>query len=186
MKINWVDIIIVIFLVRAFIAGKKQGFSVELITLITAGFAWLAATHFYQPMGQFINKRLLLSLPAADDLAFGVLGISLLFLGVFLGKRLKNVMKLSFSGNIETIGGLIAGGMRGFIIAAIIIVFLALMPASFVQREVYSNSFIGNYLVALTPKVHQWLWPGGAGAKSSFSTRAYWEQLPERPKKEIL
>lgn len=186
MQINWVDIIIVVFIVMAFIQGKKKGFNAEWITVIITGAAWLVALHFYQPVGEFINTRFLFALATANDIAFGLLAGIVLLLGLFAGKMVIKVIKLNFSASIEKYGGLIAGGIKGIIVAAIVIVFLALMPADFVQREVYTNSFLGNYLVALSPKVHQWLWPGIQGRNSRFSTLEFWAQLPQRPKKEIL
>lgn len=185
MKINWVDILIVIYVTRAFFQGKKRGLSVEIIAVIVAFLSWIIALHFYQPFGQSINTWFLVSLPAAGAVAFIGFGLGLLFFGTVLGRLLKRVMKLSFTSNIEKIGGLFMGGLRGGVVTAIIVVSLVLVPADFLQREVYTNSLFGNYLVALSPKMHGWVWAGKEG-DSRFSVSEFWGGLPERPKGEIL
>lgn len=182
MKINWVDILIVIYIVRAFFHGKKRGLGVEIIALISALAAWVLVLHFYQGLGQSLNKWFLLSLPTARVVSFIGIGLFILFLGAVLGRLLKRIMKLSFLPNIERIGGYIFGTVRGISLSALVVVSLALTPAKSIQQEVYINSFLGNYLVALSPKLHEWIWPPDGG----FDIREFWGQLPERPKGEVL
>lgn len=186
MKINWVDILIVIYIVRAFFLGKKRGLSVEITALISALVAWVIALHFYQGLGQSLSKWFLLTLPSARVISFIGIAVCVLFLGAIFGRLLKRIMKLSFLSNIEKIGGYILGTLRGISISAIIIVALALTPAKFIQQEVYVNSFLGNYFVALSPKLHEWLWPKKQEEGERFNVKEFWAQLPERPKERIL
>lgn len=180
MKINWVDIIIVIYITRAFFSGKKRGLSVELIAVIVAFLSWILALHFYQPFSRSINTWFLVSLSTAKAIAFTGFGFGILFLGTVLGKLLKRIMKLSFTSNMERGGGLIIGGLRGGVIIAMIVVCAALIPADFLQREVYTNSLFGNYLVALSPKMHEWIW-AGEKTDSRFSVTEFWKELPQKP-----
>lgn len=186
MKINWVDILIVIYIIRAFFLGKKRGLSYEITALISALFAWVTALHFYQDFGESLSKWFLLTIPTARIIAFILIGIGVLFLGAIAARLLKKIMKLSFVPNVEKIGGCILGTLRGISISAMIIVTFALIPANFVQREVYLNSFLGNYLVALSPKIHKWIWPKDSEGYNKFDIGKFWSQLPERPKEEIL
>ncbi len=186
MKINWVDILIVIYVVRAFFVGRKRGFSVEIIALIAALMAWIIALHFYQSTGSFLSSTILLSLATARALAFMVIAVGSFFIFALIGKLLTRVMTLNFLPNIETVGGCVLGTLRGIIIAAIIVSALALMPAGFVQQEVYTNSFLGNYMVALGPTIHKCFWPGRTVNNNRFSSKVYWAQLPQKPKGNIL
>lgn len=187
MKINWVDILIVIYIVRAFFLGKKRGLGVEITALVSALASWVIALHFYQGLGESLSKWFLLTLPSARTISFAGIAIGILFLGAILGRFLKKIMKLSFLPNIEKIGGYILGTFRGVCISAIIIVALALVPAKFLQEEVYINSFLGNYLVALSPKLHEWIWPKKkAEGQVRFNVKEFWSQLPERPKGEVI
>lgn len=178
MKINWVDILIVIYIVRAFLVGRKRGFSVEVITLIAALLAWIIALHFYQNAGFLLSKNFLLSLASARAVAFMVIAVGSFFVFGLIGKLLTKVMTLSFLPNIETIGGCILGTIRGIVIAAIIISALALLPAGFVKQEVYTNSFLGSYLVTLGPAIHNCFWPGSSNKNSRFNSKIYWAELP--------
>lgn len=186
MKINWIDILIVAFIVWTFFIGKKRGFSVEIIALITAVLSWVISTHFYQAFGQNLNKWFMINLDSARALAFIIIAAASLFIITVLGKLLKKVMNLSFLPNLEKVGGCIAGTLRGIVLTALVVVGLALMPVDFIQKQVYTDSFFGNYFVALTPKVHNCVWPKSSGKNSKFKIGAYWSQLPQKPKGEIL
>lgn len=159
MKINWVDILIVIYIVMSVLWGKKRGLSEEIITFIVALFSWIIALHFYNNVGQLINDWFLMSLSASKAIAFIALVCGIFAIGSFFGKLLKNVMKFKFTPNIEGIGGLIIGGLRGGVIVSIIIVSLVLIPKDFLKREFYSNSLLGNYLVSLNTKIYNLIWP---------------------------
>lgn len=186
MKINWVDIVLVIYITRAFFLGKKRGLSFESVALVSAFLAWVVALHFYQPLGRSFNRRLLVSVPAASCIAFFSIGFGMLFLGRVFAGLLKKVMKLSFTSNMEKIGGLLVGGIRGAVVTPVFVVGLSLLPSGFVQREVYINSFLGNYLVALSPKMHNWMWKEQNKTEPSFSISEFKQALPQKPKEEIL
>lgn len=186
MKINWVDILIVIYIVRSFFLGKKRGFSVEITSFITAILTLVIALHFYQDFGQSLSKWFLLTLTSARAISFIAISIFILFLGAILARLLKRIMKLSFLVGIEKIGGYILGTLKGCCISAIVTVALVLSSAGFVQQEVYTNSFLGNYLVALSPKIHDFVWPNSPGENVRFNVRRFWDQLPQKPKGEIL
>lgn len=186
MKINWVDILIVIYIVRAFFLGKKRGLSYEITALVSAVFSWVIALHFYQGTGTSLSKWFLLSLPTARAIAFICIGVGVLFLGAVVSRLLKRIMKLSFLPNIEKIGGCVLGTLRGISISALIIVALALVPAKSIREEIYINSFLGNYLVALSPKIYEWVLPKKTSRDVKFDINEFWGQLPERPKREVL
>lgn len=186
MKINWIDILIVIYIVRTFFHGKKRGLSYEITALVSALFAWVVALHFYQGLGNSLSKWFLLSLYTARVIAFCLIAVGVFFLGAVLSRMLKKIMKLSFIPNVEKIGGCVLGTLRGISISAVIVVAMALIPANFIQQEVYLNSFFGNYLVALSPKAHNLLWRKHTDGEKKFDLNEFWGQLPERPKGEIL
>jgi len=185
-KINWVDIVIVIYIAWSFSIGKKRGLSGEGLALVTALFSLVLSLHFYQGTGDSLHRWFLLSVPSADTIAYTAIAVLIILLGVLLGSFFKKIMKLSFLPNIEKIGGCICGTLRGILISAVIIVGLAISPAAFMQEEVYINSFLGNYLVALSPKIHGWVLSNGPQSSASFDQGKFLSQLPERPKKEIL
>jgi uncharacterized membrane protein required for colicin V production len=186
MKINWIDIIIVVFIVYSFAAGKKRGLSVEFPSLVFAFIAWAAGLNYYQGVGHSLNKWFLFTIPTANTIAFAGISAFVLFIGFLVGTLLKKIMKLSFVPGLEKIGGCIMGTIRGICMSAIVIVALVMAPASFLKQEIYVNSFLGNYFVALSPKAHAWIWPKGPEAKNSFDVSEFMGQLPERPKKEVL
>lgn len=186
MKINWVDILIVIYIVRAFFLGKKRGLSFEITALISALLAWVIALHFYQGLGESIGKWFLLTLPSSRAISFMGISIGILFFGAILSRFLKKVMKLSFIPNVEKIGGCILGILRGISVSAIIILSLSLIPKESLQREVYTNSLLGNYLVSISPKLHEWIWLKKKDKDERFKVKEFWLQLPQKPKGEIL
>lgn len=186
MKINWVDILIVIYVVKAFFLGKKRGLSFEITALIAALSAWVFALHIYQGLGETLSKWFLLKLPTARVISFSGIAIFVLFLGAILSRLIKKIMKLSFVPNIEKVGGYILGSLRGISISAIVIVTLVLIPARLIQQEVYLNSFLGNYLVALSPRIYRWICPKFLSKDANFDVNEFWSQLPERPKEKVL
>lgn len=186
MKINLVDILIVIYIVRTFFHGKKRGLSYEITAFISALFAWIMSLHFYQGFSGSLSKWFLLSIGTARVTAFSIICLCTLFLGAVASRLLKRIMKLSFVPNIEKIGGGILGTLRGISISAMIIIGLVLVPVQFIKQQVYVKSFFGNYLVAISPKIYKWIWPRGAEGEEKFNISEFLEQLPERPKDEVL
>lgn len=186
MKINWVDVLIVIYIIRAFFHGKKRGLSYEITALVSALFAWVVALHFYQVFGDRLSKWFLLNVPTGRVIAFAACGAGVLFLGAVLSRLMSKIMKLSFVPNVEKVGGCILGTLRGISMTALVVVALALLPIKLVQQEVYVSSFLGNYFVALSPKVYRWVWPKESNTIGYFDLGEFWSQLPERPKDKVL
>jgi membrane protein required for colicin V production len=186
LKINWVDIIIVVYIAYSFAAGKKRGLSVEFPALFFTFIAWATALNYYQGLGNTLSKWFLLKSPTASTIAFFGIAAAVLALGFLVGRFLKKIMKLSFVPGIEKIGGCIVGIVRGISMSAIIVVALVLAPADFLKQEIYVNSFLGNYFVALSPKAHAWIWPKKGESSNRFDVTEFMGQLPERPKKEVL
>ena len=106
---NWVDIIVVIFLVRGVYIGLNQGFSVELFKTLGAIASSILTLLCYGKLGEWLAARSFLSLQVANFISFLVLLLSLLIVVRVVRVFLFRILHLELFYGLEKWGGLEVG-----------------------------------------------------------------------------
>ena len=150
---NWVDIIVVIFLIRGGYIGLHQGFSVELFKTLGAVVATVVAFLCYAQIGEWVASRSILTPQVLSPVVFLVLLFSLLMIFKMLRIFLFRVLHLGLYGRLEQWGGLTLGLARSAIFASLFLFVLSLIPVQYFQQSVQERSFSGAYLIKVAPKV---------------------------------
>ena len=150
---NWVDIIVIIFLIRGGYIGLTQGLSVELFKTLGAVGACVVTLLYYNRLGQYLSSHSFLSLQIAGFLAFLVLIFSLLFIFRTIRVLVCKVLNLQLFYGLEKWGGLGLGLARSIIFASLFLFVLALIPVQYIKESVEVKSLSGPYLKQVAPKV---------------------------------
>jgi membrane protein required for colicin V production len=114
-RMNWLDLIIIIALLVAAVAGFMQGFVSTLFSLIGTAIGIIVAANFYTQLAsllKFISKP-----DIANIIAFALILIVIFIISVLIGSALKALLATIHLGCADKI----AGGILGVIVGALII-----------------------------------------------------------------
>ena len=150
---NWVDIIVVIFLIRGGYIGLTRGFSVELFKILGAIGTCVLTLLYYKQLGTWLVSHSFLSLQIADFLSFLILLFALLIIFRALRVLIFKVLHLELFYGLEKWGGLVLGLGRSIVFASLFLFVLALLPVEYIKESVEAKSFSGPYLKEVAPKV---------------------------------
>jgi uncharacterized protein YkwD len=146
---NYIDILIIIFLTGFIVIGILRGFFNELLTLIGFIFALFVSFIFYTALGKLIYNKF--QIPSGFSnlisflLIFSVFQTLWMIISPFIYKkispRIENIKKLN------KILGVIPGLVDGAIVISIILLTLLLMPFSPSLKSNLSDSRVANFFL---------------------------------------
>jgi uncharacterized membrane protein required for colicin V production len=145
-SLNYVDIVVVVYLMMGALIGLKRGLSGELARLMGLGIAMVAGWLLYEPIGGHIAEFTRLSERGSHFSGFLVSFLAALLVMFLVRWGIRNLMEVVFKGPVERIGGLIAGLLRCFIISAAVIVVASLCPFDYFSRTFGEESQIGRFV----------------------------------------
>jgi len=104
-KINWVDILVVIIMIRTTYIAFQDGLSHEIFPLISTVFTIVLSLHYYEKIAVFISQNLFsISLPILDWLSFTFLVIITSILFKIFKIVLDKIIKVTWHPLIEKFG----------------------------------------------------------------------------------
>jgi len=151
-QINWVDVFVLILLIRGAYVGLKHGFLSEILRILGIITALFVSIRYYSNLAQFLTTQVFfskLSLPVNRVISFVclLLAVILMFkLGRFIA---QSVMQLKVTGPHGKTGGVICGFIRGGIIASLILFTLNLLPSDYLKKSISENSWSGSRLIKM-------------------------------------
>lgn len=154
-RINWVDVFVVILLIRSSYVGAATGLSTELFKSIGIILGLYLATRFYSDLGAAVTSKIALPPELADGLSFLILifvsAISLKLLGIALAK----VVKLTFADKVNKWGGFVLGLLRGIIILSLIFIFFGILQIDYFVKSVEERSLTGPHIKKVAPLIYR-------------------------------
>lgn len=154
-KINWVDVLVAILMLRISYVAFRDGLSHEIFPFIGSVLIMVLAMHYYTIFGDFMSRNMMnMPVELANFLSFLVLVIVLGFLVRLLRVMLDKIVKVQWHPIMEKFGGLAVGIMKAYIITSIVLMTLSLMPLSYLQRSIKDGSLTGKYILRAGPEIH--------------------------------
>ncbi|MFA5144029.1 MAG: CvpA family protein [Candidatus Omnitrophota bacterium] len=162
-KINWVDVLSIILLLRTGYVSLQDGLSHEILPLVGSVSMLVFSLHYYNKIAGFLHY-LGLTLPMAF---LNLVGFVLVFVCTGLLFRLvklfiDKIIKVSWHPVIEKFGGLTAGIARGVILTSTVLIIIALIPLPYLQWSVRDRSLTGPCFLRIGSAVYgkvSWLLP---------------------------
>jgi len=153
---NWVDVLVLIIVLRTSYVAFQEGLSHEIFPLIGNLVIVVASLHYYAKLGSFFSENLVKMPPSiADFLSFLILviGIGLLFRVIKV--LLDMIIKVEWHPLLERLGGMVFGVARAFIAASLVLMILALVPLPYLQRSIRDRSLTGPYVLGVGPYIYE-------------------------------
>jgi len=134
--------------------GFRLGFGSELGKLagLLAGF--FVSFRYYQQLGDWLAKRSFLGTEAGAAVAMGVLVLALYLLVTRILVFFQPLVQVTFEKRVDRIGGLMAGLVRGLLVASVILVACQQLPSPYLQRSIGEYSLSGGAVWRLAPAVY--------------------------------
>lgn len=155
-RINWVDLLVIILIIRISYVAFQEGLSHEIFPAIGSIVIIVLCLHYYERIGAFVSRNLF-NMPAdlSNFLSFLVLAIIIGLIFKLLKALLDKIIKVEWHPFIERIGGLAVGLMRASIFASLILMIIALMPLSYLQWSIRDRSLIGMHFLRVGPSIYE-------------------------------
>jgi len=173
-RINWVDVVTLIILLRTTYIGLDRGFSVEIFKFLGIILALAAGLNFYRPLSQFLAGHSFLPISLAQILSF----LAVVFISVLLFKVIQlffnAILKTEFVKWLDKIGGLILGIVRGILICALLFITLLLLPWNYPNYSIKQRSLSGSPILKVAETFYRFtfkFYPGPDRALELFSPK---------------
>lgn len=155
-RLNWVDILIVILMLRISYVAFQDGLSHEIFPLITSVIVIVSSLHYYRTVGLAISRNLF-NMPReiTDFLAFLALAVVSGLIAKLLKALLDKVVKVQWHPLLERFGGLVFGVFRAAVLVSMVLIILALAPLPYLQRSIRDKSLMGIYFLRIGPAVYE-------------------------------
>lgn len=155
-RINWVDLLVVIVILRISYVAFQEGLSHEIFPLFGAVFTISLTLHYYIKIAAYISNGLKwMPLTVSGFLSFVALIIGIGFIFKILKILLDKIIKVTWHPLIEKFGGLFVGALRSLLAASIILLIIAHVPLSYLQWSVKDRSLTGKYFLGIAPAVYE-------------------------------
>lgn len=161
-QINWVDIFILILLLRISYTALRNGIFVELFKFLGVLAGIYLSLHYYTSLANFLDRFIKTKTFAIEifDFASLVILIAVGYL-IFISIR-ESLLRLI---KVEVVSGLnkwvagVLGVIRGILVASLIVYVFSLPVISYFKESV-KKSYSGEKLITLSPTVYTRIWDG--------------------------
>lgn len=154
-KINWVDFVVLIVIIRISYVSLQDGLSHGILPLIGSVFMLVLSLYSYGRIGELIYSwgfAFPMDVLNAFSFILSVFLIGLLF--KFLSTAIDKIIKVSWNPVLEKFGGLAVGVIRGTVVASIIVTTIVLLPLPYLQWSVRDRSLTGMYILGIGPAIY--------------------------------
>lgn len=152
-KINWVDILAVIIVLRISYVAMQDGLSREIFPLVSTALTAAVSVHYYRDLALFAQGMINMPVSILNLLAFLalVIGVGLIF--KLVRALVDTLMKVTWHPLVEKAGGLIFGLARASIVVSIVLVIMSITPLPYLQYSMKERSLTGPYFLKIAPGI---------------------------------
>ena len=154
-RVNWVDVIVIIIILRSTYVGSQRGLLGEFFHIFWIFIAIIFSTHLYFPISQFLNKYLFIAVNISDLISFLFVAGVIYLIFRFAGKFLQKTVKIEVFPNLNRIGGSILGLVKGLALTMIITLVMLLIPIRYVYYSVHTKSLTGPFFIKAGTTVYR-------------------------------
>jgi len=168
-QINWIDIFVVIILLRICYISIRNGMPLEFFKLLGTLVATYLSLQYYAILVGILKEHLPKNI--AVELAAFITFIILAAVGYLVLVLLRQVffkfVKVEPIPTLNKWAGVIFGVLRGFLFLSLILFALVLSPLPYFKNSV-KVSYSGKFILKIAPRTYNLIWNG---LVSKFATR---------------
>ena len=148
-SLNWVDVLVIIIVIRISYVAFCEGLSHEIFPVMTAVASVIICLHYYLKIGGFITENLPLGIPrpVSNFVAFLVLSVTTGLIFKLVKVLLDRIIKVQWHPAIEKIGGIVFGLARACIVASLALMTMAIAPLPYLQWSIREKSVTGMHIL---------------------------------------
>ncbi|MDP3143109.1 MAG: CvpA family protein [Candidatus Omnitrophota bacterium] len=152
-NLNWVDILIIIAIIRIVYIGVRQGLIVEFSKVLGLIFALMLSFHYYKTLSNLIHSNSPLPIGFSDLICFNVLLLVVVLIFKFIREGLGLIVKVESASFANTWGGLLLGGLRAWIFSSILIFILLISGFSYIEKSA-RQSYGASRIIKVAPAIY--------------------------------
>ena len=145
---NWVDIVIIIYLVISVISGLAQGLIRTLLSIIGLIVGIMLASHFYKQLGNvltFISNK-----DWANIVAFIIILVVVMCIAALIALLLRSLIKAIMLGWLDRLGGAFLGLILGALsVSAFLAIIVKYTNTSLITDSKLAGFFLDKFPVIL-------------------------------------
>ncbi|OGX44174.1 MAG: hypothetical protein A3G38_02195 [Omnitrophica WOR_2 bacterium RIFCSPLOWO2_12_FULL_51_8] len=159
-KINWVDLFVIIILLRILYIASENGLPVEFFKFLGTVFSLYLSLHYYSAAGTFLQERLYLKIVPKDFLdfvVFALLAIAGYLIFVILRNLFSKNIVMEAAPNLNRWGGFLLGLFRSLLILGVLTFTLLLCNINYLKQSVI-DSYFASRIVRIAPAAYGLIW----------------------------
>ena len=154
-KVNWVDVVVLLLVIRCVYTGIRNGLTVELFRFLGVISGLIIAIYWYGKAANIFIVNFSLPERICEFVCFIAIAqiIRLIFkYGITLAFKILNIQ---FLPQLEKPGGGIVGFGRGIILSGTLLLAIVLLPSVYLEESIYDKSFSGMFLIKACEKTYK-------------------------------
>lgn len=152
--INWLDILVIVLVVRGIYMGAKRGLTAELFNFFGIIISLILAIQWYSQVADVLILNFNLPIWLSNFLCFVVIVQLVRVIFRYGLAFLLKILNVQFIPQLERAGGGIVGFGRGVIVAGILILTLNFIPNDYMRESIQAKSFTGNFLIRVAERTY--------------------------------
>jgi len=155
-RVNWVDVLVVILLIRITYTSSHIGVGKQILPLLLLVLILLLTLYNYKDIASFFTNRYSFTPSVCEFLTFTLMAFVFFLIYHFVSRVTGLAL---FSGEagaapgMEKIGGAVLGTLRSFIIIGMVLMGLLMAPVKFTEDGV-RNSYSGFFFIEMDLKFY--------------------------------
>jgi len=145
---NWLDIVILIYLAVSVISGLVQGLIRTVLSIVGVIVGIFLASHFYIQLGNaltFISNK-----DTANIVAFIIILLAVMIVAAIIAWLLKSIIKAIKLGWVDKLGGTVLGLILGALsVSAFLAIIVKYTSASFIVDSKLAGFFLDKFPLIL-------------------------------------
>ncbi|MDP5045366.1 CvpA family protein [Leeuwenhoekiella sp. W20_SRS_FM14] len=150
---NYLDIILGIFLILGLYKGIKNGLLIELASIIALVIGIYGAIHFSYYAVDYLNDKVAWSEHTINLLAFALTFITIVLIISLAGRLLTKVASLIMLGIVNKILGGLFGVLKVAFILSVILMFSSALTMTLIDEKIREESVVYNAIQPIAPLV---------------------------------
>ncbi len=159
-QLNWLDIFILIIILRICYIASKTGLPSEFFKFIGTLLASCVSMHYYVAISDSVRALVpvIKDIPAEvlDFVIFLTLAIGTYLVFVVLRNITNNLLKIEAVSTLNKWGGLLLGSLRSLFLVSFIVFVMAVSPVNYLKLSV-KHSYFGPRVFSVSTGTYNWL-----------------------------
>ena len=153
-NINWLDIVVLVLVVRSIYMGAKRGLTAELFNFFGILISLILSVQWYSRVADVLILNFSLPIWLCNMLCFIIIVQIIRLIFKYTLTFLLKILNIQFIPQLEKIGGGVIGCGRGIIVSGILMLTLSFVPNDYMKESIQSKSFTGSFLIKVTERTY--------------------------------